>query len=137
MWTWMSAYRRKSNWVFCFYFNKNLPILIFQFLIESNTLWSFLQHLLFKFHKSLELFVLGLCQKTQSWSLHRSVSYDPFDLTFLILIYKLSLSLLFRKYFLFFPCVHLKGLFFVPLNCLIVSFWLLLEFVSVAKSWSE
>lgn len=137
MWTRISTYRRKSDWVFCFYLNKNLPILIFQFLIESNTLWCFLQHLLFEFHKSLELFVLGLWQKSQSRSLHRSVSYDPFDLIFFILIYKLFLSLLFRKYFLFFPCVHLKGLFFVPLNCLIVSFRLLLEFVSVAEPWSE
>lgn len=133
----MSAYRRKSDWVSFFYLNKNFPILIFKFLIESDTLRCFFQHLLFEFHKKLQLFVLGLSQKGHSWSLHCSVSYNSFDLTFLILIYKLFLSLLFRKNFLFFPCVHFNGLFFVFLNCLIVSFWLLFEFIWVANPWSE
>lgn len=135
IWTWISTYWRKSDRIFLLYLNKDFSILIFKFLIKSDTLWCFFQHLLFKLHEKLKLFIFGFSQKGHSGSLHRPVSNNAFDLTFFILIDKFFLSLLLRKYFFFFSSIHLNGLFFIFFYCLIVNFWLLLELISVANPW--
>lgn len=128
----MLAYWRKSYWVSFLYLNKYFPVLIFKFLFHNNTFWGFFKHLLLILHETLQLFILCFSQIRQSGGLHCSVSNNAIGLIFFVLIYKFLLSFLLWKYFFLFSGVNFNWLSFIFFNCLIIYFWLLFEFISVA-----